>query len=89
MDDVKGSSSTVAITTDGGCSVGYNGAQVLCFNMRSYFCRRMRPGEMTVGAVLPGNRRSPNNYYALCRHIIVVPQNPGPLLQIEYCLVPN
>jgi serine/threonine protein kinase len=38
-----------------------------------------------IGAILklrPGNRRSPNNYYALSGHMIVVPQNPGPLLQI-------
>jgi hypothetical protein len=38
-----------------------------------------------VGSILklrPGNRRSPSNYYALERHLIVFPQDPGNLLQI-------
>jgi hypothetical protein len=38
-----------------------------------------------IGSILklrPGNRRSPSNYYALRGHMVVVPQNPGPLLNI-------
>ncbi|KAN0066719.1 hypothetical protein V8E54_015189, partial [Elaphomyces granulatus] len=38
-----------------------------------------------IGGILklrPGNRRSPNSYYALRGHMIVIPQNPGPLLRI-------
>jgi len=38
-----------------------------------------------VGSILklrPGNRRNPSNYYALRGHMIVIPQNPGPLLEI-------
>ena len=38
-----------------------------------------------IGSILklrPGNRRSPSNYYALRGHMVVVPQNPGPLLHI-------
>lgn len=38
-----------------------------------------------IGAILklrPGNRRSGANYYALRGHMVVIPQNPGPLLDI-------
>jgi hypothetical protein len=38
-----------------------------------------------VGTILklrPGGRPSPSNYNALRGHMIVIPQNPGPLLQI-------
>jgi hypothetical protein len=30
----------------------------------------------------PGNRRSPSNHYALRGHMIVLPQDPGPLLHL-------
>jgi len=38
-----------------------------------------------VGSILklrPGNRRSPSNYYALRGHMVIIPQQPGPLLRI-------
>ncbi|KAN0076457.1 hypothetical protein V8E54_006599 [Elaphomyces granulatus] len=38
-----------------------------------------------VGSILklrPGKCRSPSSYYALRGHMVVMPQNPGPLLQI-------
>jgi hypothetical protein len=38
-----------------------------------------------IGAILklrPGNRRGPANYYALRGHMVVIPQDPGPLLDI-------
>src|SRR5438309_8180073 len=38
-----------------------------------------------VGTILklrPGNRSAPTNYHALRGHMIVIPQDPGPLLQI-------
>jgi len=38
-----------------------------------------------IGRILklrPGNRRSPSNYYALRGHLIVLPQDPGPLLYL-------
>jgi hypothetical protein len=38
-----------------------------------------------IGRILklrPGNRRSPSNYYALRGHMIVLPQDPGPLLHL-------
>jgi hypothetical protein len=42
---------------------------------------RRRP----IGAILklrPGNRRGPANYYALRGHMVAIPQDPGPLLDI-------
>jgi len=41
-----------------------------------------------VGSILklrPGNRRSPSSYYALRGHMVIIPQQPGPLLHILAC----